>query len=169
MRSCPSHSQAMEVYQLKYQLNMQLRVTGKWFLYILKLIPFSSAACILLLLLLVVLVHQIIYTPHTLFRFQFFTDCTEIKSTTGTYYCAVTKRFQVLQSLCKTVKTTQLIPQTKRSTDFLEDGSNHAKCLQNVIEMENKERVLSVTSSLTDSLDVISCRICSIQNKFVKS
>lgn len=135
MRSCPSHSQAVEVFQPKYQLNLQLRGTGKWFPYNLELIPFSSAGtlCTSLYIIIIIIITTCcistsnhMYTPHTLFRFHFFRDYTEIKPTTATYYRAVTKRFQVLQSLCKMVKTTQLIPQ---STDFLEDGSNHAKCL----------------------------------------
>lgn len=65
-------------------------------------------------------------------------------------------------------KATQCIPQKKRSTDFLEDAVITQSVCISLLEMESKEGALSVTS-IRDSLDAISCRICSIQNKPVKS
>lgn len=48
---------------------------------------------------------------------------------THSYHFAMPKRFEVLWSLYRMVKTTQLIPQTKRNADFMKDGSNHAEIL----------------------------------------
>lgn len=155
--------------------NGSVLITGKCFLYTLKLIPFSSArpssasAYILLLLLFIVLVHQITYTHKIHCSDSNYSDSLQKSSLPQALITVLWLRdFKCCRAYIKWSKPLNSSHKQKETQIFW----NMVAIMQNVcisfVEMKNKEEAFSLTS-ITDSLDAISCRIFSIQNKPVKS